>query len=147
MKRKEFETTIDASKEKVWLVLWSDETYPKWTAPFSEGSYAETDWKEGSKVLFLGPNGNGMISRIKTRNEPTYMSIEHLGIIIDGKEDTSSDEVKDWAGAMENYTLEEINGKTKLTVHVDIAEAYLDSFEKAFLQALQKVKELSEETS
>lgn len=144
MKRKEFRITIDALTKKVWKVLWSDKTYPTWTAPFAEGSYAETDWKEGSKVLFLGPNGNGMISRIKTRKEPTYMSIEHLGIIVDGKEDTSSEEVKDWAGAMENYTLEDKDGKTKLTVEVDIAEDYLDSFEKAFPQALQKVKELSE---
>ncbi|RFN59940.1 SRPBCC family protein [Marixanthomonas ophiurae] len=144
MKRKEYTVTISASQEKVWEVLWSDETYRKWTAPFAEGSYAETDWKEGSKVLFLGPNGNGMISGIKTRNEPTYMSIEHLGIIVDGKKDTSSEEVKDWAGAMENYTLEEKDGKTKLTVEVDIAEAYLNSFEKAFPKALQIVKELSE---
>ncbi len=146
MKRKEYTVIIAAPQKRVWEVLWSDETYPTWTAPFSEGSYAETDWKEGSKVLFLGPNGNGMISRIKTRNEPTYMSIEHLGIIVDGKEDTSSEEVKDWAGAMENYTLEDKEGKTKLTVEVDIAEDHIDSFEKAFPQALQKVKELSEET-
>ena len=144
MKRKEYTVTIAASREKVWEMLWSDKTYRIWTAPFAEGSYAETDWKEGSKVLFLGPSGNGMISCIKTNNEPAYMSIEHIGIIVDGKEDTSSEEVKEWAGSMENYTLENKGGKTKLTVHVDIAEAYLDSFEKAFPQALQKVKELSE---
>ncbi len=144
MKRKEYTVTIAASREKVWEMLWGDKTYRIWTAPFAEGSYAETDWKESSKVLFLGPSGNGMISRIKTNNEPAYMSIEHIGIIVDGKEETSSEEVKEWAGSMENYTLENKGGKTKLTVHVDIAEAYLDSFEKAFPQALQKVKELSE---
>lgn len=147
MKRKEFKITIGASKEKIWEVLWSDATYPTWTAPFTEGSHAETDWKEGSKVLFLGSNGNGMISRIKTNKAPTYMSIEHLGIIVDGNEDTSSEEVKEWAGAMENYTLENKDGKTKLTVQVDVAEAYLDSFEIAFPQALQKVKELSEKNN
>lgn len=69
MERKEFRTTIDAPKEKVWQVLWNDETYPKWTAPFGEGSRAETDWKEGSKVLFLGAEGEGMVSRI-AENRP-----------------------------------------------------------------------------
>ncbi|SKB56451.1 hypothetical protein SAMN05660903_01467 [Salegentibacter salinarum] len=43
MERKEFISTINASREKVWEVLWSDDTYPKWTAPFSEGSRAESD--------------------------------------------------------------------------------------------------------
>ncbi|MDY7395002.1 hypothetical protein UMM65_07095 [Aureibaculum sp. 2210JD6-5] len=53
MERKEFNIYIDASQKKVWKVLWSDETYPKWAASFAEGSRAETDWKEGSKVHWV----------------------------------------------------------------------------------------------
>jgi uncharacterized protein YndB with AHSA1/START domain len=55
MQKLNFSTTIDAPKEKVWQVLWDHDNYRKWTAPFCEGSYAETDSKEGSKVLFLSP--------------------------------------------------------------------------------------------
>ena len=58
MKKLNFTTKIDAPKEKVWNTLWNDATYRAWTSAFAEGSFAETDnWKEGSKVLFLDPNG------------------------------------------------------------------------------------------
>ena len=144
MKRKEFRTTIDAAREKVWQVLWADETYPKWTAPFSEGSRAETDWKEGSKVLFLSADGGGMVSRIGKKRDNEYMSIEHLGFIKDGVEDTTSEKVLEWKGAMENYTLKTIAGKTELNVTMDITDEYLDYFLKTWPKALQKVKEISE---
>ena len=144
MERKTFKTEIDASREKVWDVLWNDETYRQWTAPFNEGSYAETDWKEGSKVLFLGPEGDGMVAKIKANTPREFMSIEHQGIVKDGVEDTESEEVKQWAGAKENYRLNTVGGKTELTVEMDIAEEYLDDFLKSWPQALQKVKELSE---
>ena len=145
MKRKQFKTTINASREKVWEVLWNDETYPKWTAPFIEGSHAETDWEEGSKVLFLGPERNGMVSRIKSKKVNAFMSFAHQGIVKNGEEDTKSEEVKSWKGALENYTLKDVNGKTELTMDVDIADEYLENFQKAIPKALQKVKELSEQ--
>ena len=50
MERKEFKTAIDAPKEKVWDVLWNDETYRQWTTPFSEGSYAEEYLEEFEKA-------------------------------------------------------------------------------------------------
>lgn len=144
MKRREFFTTIDAPREKVWNVLWDRGTYPKWTAPFCEGSSVETDWKEGGKVKFLGPDGNGMLSRIK-RNDPHHlMYIEHLGVVKGGAEDTESRDATKWKGAVENYTLTELDGETKVHVETDIDEEYLDSFEEAWPEALRKVKELSE---
>ena len=57
MKTLEFKTTIKASKEKVWFILWDNITYGKWTTLFCEGSYAVTDWQQGSKVHFLSPSG------------------------------------------------------------------------------------------
>ncbi|MGB5554017.1 MAG: SRPBCC domain-containing protein [Flavobacteriaceae bacterium] len=147
MERKDFRATVNAPKEKVWQVLWNDETYPKWTAPFGEGSRAETDWKEGSKVLFLGAEGEGMVSRIAKNRPNEFMSIEHLGFLKDGVEDTTSDKVKEWKGAMENYTLKDDGGKTELIVEMDIAEQYLEYFVKTWPLAMGKVKELSENSS
>lgn len=144
MKRKEFKTTIDAPKEKIWQVLWNDHTYPKWTAPFAEGSRAETDWKEGSQVRFLGPDNCGMISRIKKSDPFDFMSIEHQGVVMNGEEDFKGEEAEKWKGALENYRLRVIDGKTELNIETDIAEEYLESFGKAWPEALQKVKELSE---
>ena len=45
MEKQTFKITIDAPREKVWDVLWSDDTYREWTSVFSPGSRAETDWR------------------------------------------------------------------------------------------------------
>jgi len=144
MEKLKFKTVINAAPEKIWSVLWNDDTYRKWTSAFAEGSYAETDWKEGSKVLFLDGNGRGMVSRIEKNKPYEFMSIEHLGEINNGVEDTTSEKVKDWAGAHENYTLKKINGKTELSVDMDINDEFKEMFAKIWPVALDNVKKLSE---
>lgn len=144
MEKINFKTVINATPEKIWKVLWDDATYRKWTSAFSEGSYAETDWKEGSKVLFLDGQGQGMVSRIAENRPNEYMSIEHLGEVKNGVEDTSSDRVKEWAGAHENYTLKKVNGKTELSIDMDITEEFKEMFSQMWPKALDNVKKLSE---
>jgi len=121
MERQEFTSTINASCDKVWEALWSDETYSKWTAPFSEGSRAKSDWEEGSKVYFLNADGEGMVALIYKRKDPEIMNFKHIGMVDkNGNEDYESEKVKSWAGLMENYRLEDKNGKTILTVTMDL---------------------------
>lgn len=92
MQRINFSISINASKEKVWQVLWDDSTYRQWTSAFFEGSYAVTDnWKEGTKVLFLSPGGSGMVSTVAANRANEYMSFKHLGEVKEGVEDTTSD--------------------------------------------------------
>lgn len=146
MQKINFSTSINAPKEKVWQTLWDDGSYRKWTSAFSEGSYAETDnWKEGTEVKFLDPNGCGMVSRIATNRENEFMSFEHLGEVKDGVIDKDSDKVKEWAGAKENYTLKEASGVTILDIEMDTAEEYKDMFSQMWPKALLNVKELSEQ--
>lgn len=145
MEKLVFSTSINATPEKVWNILWTDATYRKWTSAFMEGSYAVTDWKEGSKVLFLDGKGMGMVSRIAVNRPNEYMSIEHLGEVKDGVEDTTSDRVKAWAGAHENYTLKKINDQTELTIDMDITEEYKEMFAQIWPKALANVKQLSEQ--
>jgi|SRR5688572_438398 len=145
MEKINFTTSINAPREKVWKVLWDDESYRKWTSAFMEGSYADTDnWKEGSKVLFLSSGGNGMVSKVASNKKNEFMSFEHLGVVKNGVEDTESESVKEWAGARENYRLTEENGKTKLVVDMDSTDEFKDYFTKTFPVALEKVKELAE---
>ena len=144
MKKLNFKTVINAAPEKIWNVLWNDDTYRRWASAFAEGSYAKTDWKEGSKVLFLDVQGHGMVSRIAENRPYEYMSIEHLGEIKDGVEDTTSDKIKDWAGAHENYTLKKVNEKTELIVDLDINDEFKEMFAKIWPVALDNVKKLSE---
>ena len=144
MEKLKFKITIDASREKVWDVLWNDDTYPIWTEPFSPGSTAKTDWKEGSKILFLDASDRGMVSRVKENRPNEYMGIEHLGFYNKGLEDFDSPEVKKWAGSNENYTLKNVDGKTELSIDSDISPDHREMFERIWPKALDKVKELAE---
>jgi uncharacterized protein YndB with AHSA1/START domain len=143
-----FSILIDAPKEKVWDTMLREDTYNKWTEVFAPGSHYKGDWNEGSKIHFLAPNKTGkmegMVSRIKESRKPDFVSIEHLGIVSGEVEDTKSEEVKKWAGALENYTLREKDGMTELLVDTDTNEEYKQMFEDMWPQALHKLKELSE---
>jgi hypothetical protein len=147
MEKMKFQKLINASKEKLWDTLWSDESYRAWTSAFMEGSMVETDWKEGSKVLFLDGKGSGMVSRI-ARNQPyEFMSFEHMGEIKNGVEDMENAKTQGWAGGHENYTLKEVNGKTELTVEMDnmcMPQDMLDYFNNTWPKALEKLKALAE---
>lgn len=145
MKKLTFHITIDAPREKVWGTLWDNITYPQWTAIFSPGSRAVTDWQKGSKVLFLGEKEEGMLSTIADNIPNEYMSIKHLGVVNNGVEDTASAHAQEWHGAMENYTLKTVDGKTSLDIETDITEEYYDYFQNVWPKALDKVKELAEQ--
>lgn len=145
----QFSIDINAPKKKVWDTMLQDSTYRLWTSAFNpKGSWFEGDWSKGSAIRFIGPDENGklsgMVSRIKDNRPHEYVSIEHLGVIHDGKEDTTSDAVKQWTPAFENYTLTEANGVTKVHVDMDTNEEYRQMFEEMWPKALQKLKDLAE---
>lgn len=95
-------------------------------------------------MLFLSPGGNGMVSKVRENRINEFMSFEHLGEVKDGVEDTTSDAVKSWAGALESYTLSENNGSTELLVDLDIAGCHKDYMVQAWPKALEALKYLAE---
>ena len=147
MQKKFWSINIDAPRERIWRTLWEDETYRQWTSAFSETSYAVTDWKEGSKVLFLDGDGNGMVSRVAVHRPNEYMSIQHLGEVKNGVEDTTSDSGKEWAGVHEIYTLTEAEDEEEgmtLTVELDLDEQHESMFDIMWPKALHMLKDLAE---
>ena len=144
MKKANFSVKINAPKEKVWETLWNDKTYREWTSAFSEGSYAVSDWKEGSKVLFMGPDGGGMFSKIAKLEPNTYMSFQHLGELKEGQEQPANEKTESWAGMHENYRLTEADGGTELNVDMDATEEFQEYLKSRFPKALEKVKEIAE---
>ena len=149
MKKLHFSIVIAAPKEKVWNTMLDDKTYRMWTEAFAPGSYYKGDWNKGSKILFLAPGEkgeSGMVSRIKENRLHEYISIEHLGMVQDGKEDTTSEETKAWAGTLENYTFKERNGATELLIDLtgNIADEFVKMFEEMWPNALKKLKEIAE---
>jgi hypothetical protein len=146
MERQTFDIVIDASRETVWDILWGKATYPQWTSAFSPGSRAETSWQQGSKVLFLDGNNEGMVSTVAENRSPAFMSFKHLGMVRDGVEDLDSAKVRQWAGALENYSLSPENGKTRLTVAMDVTPEHKEYFVKTWPLALAQVKQLAEQS-
>ena len=132
---------IAAPREKVWRVLWDDATFRDWSSAFAEGSYAVSDWKEGSTVQFIDPASNGGMSSVIEQKRPhEFMSFRHEAEIKDG----NLQPPPDWAGAHENYTLTSRNGGTTLKVDLDVADEHRKMFEDKFPKALQRVKTLAE---
>ncbi len=140
---------IEAPVEKVWDTMLEDASYRKWTKVFNPGSYYKGNWEQGSKILFLGPNEDGtaeggMVSRIKENRFHEFISIEHLGEVHDGIEDTTSERVKKWAGALENYHFEAKDGGAELTVEMDVQESEVEWMKTAWEKAILELKALAE---
>jgi hypothetical protein len=150
MEKLHFSIEINATRKKVWNTMLDDDTYRIWTEVFMPGSYYVGDWATGSKILFLAPNKtgsiSGLVSRIRENRKYEFISIEYLGLVENGKEDTSSPAIKDWAEAQENYTFEELNGTTRLSVDLDSEDKFKEMFQDIWPKALQKLKQLAEKS-
>jgi uncharacterized protein YndB with AHSA1/START domain len=149
MRKLSFSTVINAPRQKVWHTMLDDRTYCEWTEVFNPGSFYRGDWSKGSKILFLGPDPEtgsegGMVSRIAENIPYEYVSIEHLGIVQDGVEDTTSEAATSWAPSFENYTLRDRDGGTEVVVDMDVADEHAPMFEGLWPNALRKLKEIAE---
>src|SRR5690554_4050123 len=102
-----FEIKIHADPEKTHRMMLEDKAYRDWTSHFSPGSYFEGNWEKGTKIRFLGPDGDGqqsgMLARIKENLPGKVVAIEHYGMIDKGVEVTEGNEINAWEGAQENY--------------------------------------------
>jgi hypothetical protein len=139
------------SVHEMMLGLKDKATYEAWTATFNPTSTFEGTWEQGSKMYFLGFDENGkkggMISKIVENQKGKFVSILHYGMLDGDIEITTGEQVEKWTGGHENYTFEENNGLTKLTVHIDTLDDYLDYFNGTYPAALQKLKDLIEGNS
>lgn len=149
MKDLHFSTLIAAPKQKVWHTMLDDETYRDWTSAFSPGSYYRGNWSEGSKILFLGPDPEtgsegGMVRRIAQNRPYEFVSVEHLGVVQDGVEDTTSEIARQWSPSFENYTFREQDGATEVQVDVSVGDEHAPMFEELWPRALSRLKELAE---
>jgi hypothetical protein len=151
MKRLQYKIDIKAPVAKVYktmLGLEDKSTYEAWTAEFNPSSTYEGSWDKGSKILFVGVGEDGqrggMVSEIAENILNQFVSIRHLGIVKGDTEITSGEEVEAWAGGLENYSFEENNGMTTLTVDIDMVEDYIDYFDRAYPKALNKLKQTIE---
>jgi hypothetical protein len=151
MEKLQFKVSINAPVTKVYdfmLGIDSKSTYEQWTSLFNPTSTYEGSWGKGNKILFIGINEKGekggMVSKIAENILNHFVSIQHYGIIKSDKEITEGPEVEKWANGFENYTFEENNGITTVTVDVDTSVDFLEYMNRTYPKALNKLKELCE---
>lgn len=151
MKKLQYKVNVNAPVNKVYdlmLGITNKSTYEQWTALFNPTSTYEGTWDKGNKILFVGvdENGNkgGMVSRIADNMPNQFVSIQHYGLIAAGKEITEGPEVEKWANGFENYTFEEENNSTTVTVDLDTTEEFIDFMDENYPKALETLKEICE---
>jgi uncharacterized protein YndB with AHSA1/START domain len=142
------EKEINAPRQAVWDKIVNLDSYKIWAKIFDENSTFEGKWIEGEKIHFLGGNSEsgimGMVSILEKVTEPDYISIRHIGMILNGKEDLTSDEVLKWKDCYENYTLVEENGVTTFKLDLYIPEEYVEMMESMWKKAFERLKILCE---
>lgn len=143
MKTLEFNIDIAATAEAVWLGLWEDATYRRWTSAFGAESHAVSDWKEGSPIQFLGDNANGMYAIIERIVPNVQMTFRHKGEIKEGKVEFATPE-SGWADAEESYFLTPTGNGTHLRVKLDSKEEWSGFMEEQFPKALAILKDIAE---
>jgi hypothetical protein len=148
MKRIQFTTTINAPVPTVWRFMIGPDSYKRWASAFAEGTYFEGSWEQGAKIKFLSPpSGDGMVAEIAQNRKNEFISIRHLGLISNGVEDTTSESVRAWAPAYENYTFISIAEGTKLVIDMEVFGDWEQYMNEAWPKALALLKQLSETES
>jgi hypothetical protein len=151
MERIQFKITIHTPVEKVadlMLGISDKSTYEQWTSAFDPTSSYDGMWSKGSKIRFIGTDEKGeiggMVSEIVEHIPNQFVSIRHYGLLKANIEITEGPEVEKWANGFENYTFEENNGVTTVTVDVDTSTDFVAYMNTTFPTALDRLKELCE---
>ncbi len=152
MKNLQFTIKINTSVNRVFdlmLGISNKSTYEQWTALFNSTSTYEGNWNKESKMLFVGIDEQGekggMVSEIIDNRLNQFISIQHVGLVKGNIEITEGPEVEKWANGFENYTFEETEGITTVTIDLDISEEFSDYMNETYPKALNKLKEICEE--
>ncbi len=146
--KRQFTATINAPVPTVWRLMIGPESYKRWASAFAEGAYFEGSWEQGAKIKFLSPpSGDGMVAEIAQNRKNEFISIRHLGFISNGVEDMTSEAVRAWAPAYENYTFISVPDGTKLVIELDVFSEWEQYMNDAWPKALALLKQLSEAES
>jgi uncharacterized protein YndB with AHSA1/START domain len=148
LKRIQFTATINAPVPTVWRLMIGPESYKHWASAFTEGCYFEGSWEQGAKIKFLSPpSGDGMVAEIVQNRKNEFISIRHLGYTSNGVEDTTSESVRAWAPAYENYTFISVPEATKLVIELEVPSEWEQDMNEAWPRALALLKQLIEAES
>jgi len=85
-----------------------------------------------------------MNSSIDRKIDNEYIAFKHVGELKNFEEMPFDATTQEWTGAMDTYRLTQKNGITVLDVTKDCIEKYANYLKKIFPDAMELIKELSE---
>lgn len=141
MIRIHLERAFDVGPELLWELVVDPDHYRFWTNTFSEGSDFNGDWTKGSNIRFVVEDENGiesgMLSEIVESQWPEFISIRHVGLVVNGVNDYDSPLAREWSPAFENYRfISKEDGTCIFEVEQDLpeetAEEFKGNWEKSF---------------
>ena len=141
MIRIHLERTFNVGPEILWELVVDPDHYHFWTETFSEGSDFDGDWTKGSTIRFVAEDENGiesgMLSEIVESQWPEFISIRHVGLVLNGVNDYDSPIAREWSPAFENYRfIPKEDGTCVFEVEQDLPEEQSEEFkvnwEKSF---------------
>jgi uncharacterized protein YndB with AHSA1/START domain len=137
---------IKATPQKVWNVLLTDRTYRIWAGEFSEGShFEETDWSEGSEVVFTDSSGTGLAAVVTKSVPGQEVAFRYTALYANGQTDAESPDAREMLQAHESYVLTPIDDvTTRLDVNSEMLDKWFDGMEEQWDKALAKIKVLAE---
>lgn len=150
MQKQTYQIEINAPASAVWDAIVNPMKYRIWTYAFNKDSHFDGGWNKGDKIHFIGCDEEtgqlqGMASQIDESILNEFISIKHLGVVNNGKEDFESEMAKSWAPAYENYYFSpNKSGGTLFKAEVDIQEEYAEMFEEMWANALKLLKVVAE---
>ncbi|SFN15424.1 Activator of Hsp90 ATPase homolog 1-like protein [Algoriella xinjiangensis] len=140
MKLLEYTIQINATPEKVWEVLFTQDNYKKWASAMNEGTYFEGTWEEGTIMKFLDPKNNGMYNLVEKNIPNKQLSMKHLGWILEGELSP-----QDWEDSTLDYILEPNENGTLLIGKVNSLDEFVDFFNSKYPKNFENIKNLAEE--
>ena len=140
-----FSIEIHATRDRVWDTLWNDETFRQWAGLIDPGTYMTGKLDVDNKIQFISAeNGYGVTSLVEQVVANELLVLRHSA---DTQDNGENDREPQWTGGSEQYSLEEKEGVTLLTVEFDVPIELEKEFNANYPKALDKVKELSERTT
>lgn len=148
MKNLRHSIEIKAPKEKVWRVLWDDQTLRDWASIIDPGTYMTGNLEEGNEVNFIGNSAGGVRYGVTSRVEKLipykYVLFTRIADIVVHPDEKIEQRDKQWTGGMESYELTENGGKVNLTIVQDVPDELVEYFNNALPKVLERVKVLAE---
>ncbi len=141
MKEMQFKIEISAPKERVWQILWEDESLRDWSGIVDPGTYMLGELKEGETVQFNSAEGYGVTSLVAELIPNEFILFKHQADTQDSGKAHRDDQ---WMGGQESYKLTEKNGVTTLEMSLDVPPELEKIMSASYPKALARIKELSE---